>query len=203
MTANKRIGIALILLAALSVVSCETAGKLAFWRKDQKQKAPQPAFAPVAQHALPETRTVEMTCELTVDDVAKDIKEVRVWMPFPASGSYQRVTDPQFSHPTSYRPLVNYDERYGSRLLYVSAEAPLPTQFKMTWTAQIERSGVDHHAATTGEPMSDDAIREKFAPDLEQVHLAPLEGKDLKPEDIAAQRTAQATAFEKRVAEAL
>ena len=50
---KRRLGIALILLAALMVASCESAQNLAFWRKGEK-KASGPVFEPIGQHELAE-----------------------------------------------------------------------------------------------------------------------------------------------------
>jgi len=191
---KRRSGVTLILLTVLSVGSCGV------FTSHSGRKTEEPVFSQIGQHVLPQTRRVEVTCELTVDDIPKETKEVRVWLPFPSVSGSQQVFEPTLSHPTSYRPVVRYDQRYGSRVLTVSGEAPLPESFAVAWSARVDRGVVDHHDVTfTGLP-ADNATRETLRADLDQVHLAPLVGEDLTPEDVAKQRADQVEAFRKTVA---
>ena len=163
---------AALLVLSVVVVSCKTSGT-----------AKRELFTGEGRHVLPGTRVVELTCEVAVSGIPTDAKQVRVWIPFPTAGQYQKQIEPSIETPASYRPVVRYDERYGVPALYVSGEAPLPPTFSVSYSTRVERSVLDHHDVTVGAGEPEEVIRKRFAGDL-----TPQTGVDTgELETVAAQ----------------
>jgi transglutaminase-like putative cysteine protease len=121
------------------------------------------------QHILPGLRTVELTCEVTISGTPERAKGLRAWVPFPVTGRYQRVIEPTMESPTSYRPVIHYDARYNTPMLYLGADGPeLPKELKMTYTVRVERGRVERDELKAGAMESEEVVRERFAADLVQ-----------------------------------
>lgn len=123
-------------------------------------------FSDTGQHVLPENRLVELVCKVTVSDIPRKTKEVRLWVPFPTGGRYQRLIDPSIESPASYRPMIRYDERYGTPVLFVLAEAPLPKSFDVEYTLRVERMKMAPHGVNGVKPAAvepDNVVRERLA----------------------------------------
>jgi len=194
---RRSMSLTLILSLSLTVVSCQT---------EQGYREPTPEkslFSKIGTHVLPPERTVELTCEVTVSEIPKDTKEVRVWIPFPQTSAHQQLIEPTISHPTSYRPVIRHDGRYGSRVLFVSGEAPVPERFTISYATQIGRAYLDQHHISPPSPLPDNTVRTHFKPDLEPIHIAPFDGKDLSDEAKAQQLVVQKAWIEKKVAEVI
>jgi hypothetical protein len=117
-------------------------------------------------HALPGTRTVELTCTVTVKDIPQDGKRVTVWIPFPKGNEDQRLLDAKILSPASYPPEVRHDSKYFYPVLIVRGEMPLPPQFNVSYTARVKRTEIDQHRISIGAPESDNAVRRRFAVEL-------------------------------------
>ena len=134
-------------------------------------------FRGEGQHILPESRLVELTCRVTVRDIPEETKEVRLWVPFPVASRYQRLIEPSIQSPASYRPMVRYDARYGTAMLFVSAEAPLPKTFDVEYVLHVQRRRIDDAGMKPGPVEPDNVIRQHLAADLalpEDVSLPEL-----------------------------
>jgi transglutaminase-like putative cysteine protease len=191
----RKLTLGLLALAALSVVSCG-GGPERYVEGD-------PLFSDVGQHVLPDARHVELECEITVSDIPKGAKEVQVWAPFPQDTPAQMLGETTLSHPTSYRPAIRYDQRYQARYLYVSASAPLPKSFKMSYEARVSRARIEDHFTEVKNPLPAAEIRQRYGDDLKQENLAkPPEGTMTPDERAAWQRSAEIE-FEQKVAEIL
>ena len=123
-------------------------------------------FTGVGQHVLPESRLVELVCTVTVSDIPEKTKEVRLWIPFPTNSRHQRLVEPTIQSPASYRPMIRYDARYGTPVLFVSAEAPLPKSFDVEYALRVERVRVQHQDMTTDPTEPDNQLQERLAADL-------------------------------------
>ena len=110
---------ALLVLFALS--SC---GRLAFWRTGKPaEESPAPEAAvqverpTPAESALPETRHVEIMLRARVKSGKAPAGAVRkLWMPYPISGSAQRIYGAKVIAEVS--PILGYDNAFGNAVLF-------------------------------------------------------------------------------------
>ena len=121
------------------------------------------------QHILPGLRTVELVCEVTISGTPERAKLLRAWVPFPATGRYQRVIEPTMESPTSYRPVIHYDSLYNTPVLYLEADGPsFPKELKLGYSVRVERGRVEREELKAGAMEPEEAVRARFAADLAQ-----------------------------------
>ncbi|HUV38754.1 MAG TPA: transglutaminase-like domain-containing protein [Planctomycetota bacterium] len=195
---RRALPVTVILSTLLGVCSCES---LPGYR--EPEPAEKPLFSRIGTHVLPAERTLEMTCEVTVSEIPTDAKEVRVWIPFPQANAHQSLIEPTITHPTTYRPVIRHDEKYGSQVLYVSGEAPVPERFVVSYVTRVGRARMDHHNIVPPPPIDDNALRTHFAPDLEPVHIAPFDGENLSDDERKKQLVVHEKWIEMKVAEVI
>ena len=131
-----------------------------------RSSAPKTLFRGVGQHVLPESRLVELVCTVTVSDIPEKTKEVRLWIPFPTSSRHQRLIEPTIQSPASYRPMIRYDVRYDTPVLFISAEAPLPKSFDVNYALRVERVRIEHEDMRTNPVEPDNQLRDHLAAEL-------------------------------------
>jgi hypothetical protein len=136
----------LLLAAALS--SCAGGGR----------EAEEVLFTKIGQHVLPKSRMVELNCVVSVVDVPRDAKELRLWVPYPSGDIVQHASERTVDYPSDYRPLVRYDE-YGTPYVFMSGERPLPSEFKVEYVLKVRRDELGRDAsaaAATGAVTEED-----------------------------------------------
>jgi len=146
-----------LLSVALAAASCKnTAGQ-----------AKGPLFSASGEHILPESRTVELVCDVAISGIGEKTKEVRAWVPFPAASRYQRVIEPALESPSSYRPVIHYDTRYDTPMMYLSAEGPLlPKELNVRYSVRVQRGRMERQEMKIGPVEPDNVIQGLFATDL-------------------------------------
>lgn len=162
------------MLCAVLFLSVVLAGA-SCWRSAAKDDG---LFRGEGQHILPENRLVELVLKVRVHDIPEKTKEVRLWVPFPVGSRHQRLIEPSIQSPASYRPMIRHDVRYGTPVLFISAEAPLPNAFDVEYVLRLQRLRIDDRAMTPGAAEPDNAVREQLAGDLalpDDVSLPELE----------------------------
>lgn len=88
-----------------------------------------------------ETRTVEVVQTVTLDDVPEAAKLLRMWVPLPSDGRWQRVTDRRvISAPGTWRLERQIEGR--GEFVYVEVENPPPGPASVVISATVERQGV-------------------------------------------------------------
>lgn len=126
-----------------------------------------------------ETRTVRLTQTVTLHDIPVDAKVVRMWVPVPSDGAWQRVVDCQVvSAPGSWR-LVRQDEGRGD-FVYVELNHPSSATASVKFQCTVRRDGV--HFPIEG--ITADPIQpELFEADLDK--HAPLMEVDNRVQALA------------------
>ena len=143
--------------------------------------APAPiAFSQIGNHVLPDKRTVEVSVDVFIPDIAKKTKKVQTWLPYPATTAAQAVFEPVIESPAVFRPIVRLDAVYNAPSIFVLADQPLakeaatyspplPKEIHLTYSMQVERSRVNVADKKPGVPEAPEAIAKDYANDLKPV----------------------------------
>lgn len=83
------------------------------------------------------TRTFELTYIVEIKDVPEDASQLNLWAPYITSDEDQTVLDVRVDSP--YPVTVNYENRWGNGIMFVSVPNPDPKGFTMKVTYTIER----------------------------------------------------------------
>lgn len=106
--------------------------------------APAPAPAPELRTIDPqiiETRTVNLTQTVTLNDIPAGAKNVRLWVPIPTDNNWQRVLDCQVvSAPGTWR-IAHQQEGRGD-FVYVELQNPNAATAEVVVRCVVERKGV-------------------------------------------------------------
>lgn len=142
--------------------------------------APPPAAAGHAatQRLAPvSSRTVRLTQSVTLTDIPAGASLVRLWVPIPSDGPFQRVLDREvIAAPPGWRLEKQVDGR--GQMIYVEIPRPTAATATVTIAATVERSGVAAPLEAIAADRSADArgSNELLADELRRD--APLMGAD-------------------------
>lgn len=100
-------------------------------------KAPVNVVAP----QVIETRTIELKQTVTLNDVPKGARQVRMWVPIPSDGAWQRVTDIKVDDAPGKWQLVHPQGGKGD-FIYVDVVYPEAGSVPVTISCVVERQGV-------------------------------------------------------------
>ena len=121
-------------------------------------------------------RRFQIRYTATINGLAADAKQVRVWLPYPQSDAWQTIANVSIDAP--YTHTLGTDAEYGNSILYFEGRPPadgtvnVSVVFDVTRREYVNRPGANRPAgvAASGEPHALDRFRK---PD----HLVPLDGK--------------------------
>lgn len=127
------------------------------------------AAVPAVSSAKEKRGTVTVTVDL---NAPADAKRVRLWLPYPMSGEYQRITDVEIRG--NYASMGVYrEERHGEAILFAEWDAPTPKR-TMTYSFQVARKeAAAKDFSGTELPLS----REEFSPYLSPTRRGPTDGE--------------------------
>lgn len=129
-----------------------------------------------------ETRAIELTQTVTVNDIPEGTRRLRMWVPIPSDGRWQRVLDRKVeSAPGTWR-LVRQEEGRGE-FIYVEVANPEPGSASVVVSCVVERQGV-HFPIDSELAHATGSIQ----PDLYPEYLfdtAPLMEVDTRVQDLA------------------
>jgi len=97
--------------------------------------------AKVSAPQVIETRTIELTQTVTLNDVPDGARHVRMWVPIPSDGPWQRVTDIKVDYTPGMWQLVHPQDGKGN-LIYVDVLNPKSATIPVSISCTIERQGV-------------------------------------------------------------
>ncbi|MFN0051135.1 MAG: transglutaminase-like domain-containing protein [Planctomycetales bacterium] len=134
-------------------------------------------------------RKVRLTYSAVVQEVPKEARQVRLWLPFPSQSPYQRVSNITINSdvPTSFQR----DAEYGNPILFVETTGDAPRPARIELSCDIER--VEHVNAAARTAQAPQSRREKSQISkrlLQPDRLVPL---DDKIQSLARQVTRGAT----------
>ncbi len=94
-----------------------------------------------------ESRTVHLTQTVTLHDIPSGAKDVRMWVPIPSDGSWQRVLDRRLVSAPGTWKLVRQDRGRGD-FIYVELADPTEPTASVVVECTVERTGVHYPLAT-------------------------------------------------------
>jgi len=116
---------------------------------------------------ITETRTIELTQTVTLHDVPAGAGHLRLWVPIPSDGKWQRVRDVAVvSAPGEWRMERQVDGR--GNFLYVDVFNPAPGSHSVVVSATVERKGVYFaidQAPASSVPLQSGLFREFLSQD--------------------------------------
>ena len=63
---------------------------------------------------------------IVLKDLPRDINNLRIWMPYPVSDRWQKVSDFTLESPFDYSVIV--DKTYGNRIIYLKQDQNIPDE---------------------------------------------------------------------------
>lgn len=108
------------------------------------------------------SRLFAFTYEVNIKDIPGDARELEMFIPVPASGKHQTITNLKIEAPVDYSLLKN--PGYGGRVLHLSSTGQLPgnlhvkLRFQVTRFAVISPQQYDHSAYTKRDTQADELI---------------------------------------------
>lgn len=131
---------------------------------------------------ITETRTVSLTQTVTLYDIPAGSKQVRMWVPIPSDGSWQRVLDREVVSAPGTWKLVRQEEGRGD-FVYVELANPPAGNAAVVVKATVERKGVHFPLDSASSSQSGKIQPVLFEPSLDQ--KAPLMEVDDKIKALA------------------
>lgn len=119
----------------------------------------------------PQTRFFEFTYSTQITQVPDGTKELRIWIPNPASDAHQEIYDLQVSSPV--QAVVHAEPRFGNSILFISVPNPKSLPISIEMKFKVRRSEYIRRDFTQYRPVSsrlDPAVAAYLKPD----HLVPL-----------------------------
>jgi transglutaminase-like putative cysteine protease len=104
-----------------------------------------PVFTATAASPVVESRTVRLTQTVTLSEIPADAKSVRLWVPIPSDGAWQRVTDRQVESAPGNWKLVRQADGRGD-FVYVELDSPKSDAASVVVSCTLERQGVQFPA---------------------------------------------------------
>jgi hypothetical protein len=99
-----------------------------------------------------ETRTVKLTQTVTLDDIPEGCRQLRLWVPIPSDGPWQRVLDARVvSAPGRWQVLGQSEGR--GEFVYAEVNDPAPGSASVVFECTVQRQGV-HFALDGGAPAA-------------------------------------------------
>lgn len=126
-------------------------------------------------------RTFRFTYSVAVVEIPERAQKLSLWIPLPATDRRQTVRHLEVIAPIEYS--VTQEPEYGNSMIYLSANAPLPSKLELRIEALIERQAFSVLPRGQKSPGDD----KPTAHDLEPNELIPVDG-------IIAERAGIATA---------
>jgi len=121
--------------------------------------------APALASTVVETRVVKLTQTVTLTDIPEGARQLRMWVPVPSDGSWQRVLDSRVVSAPGEWKLLNQSEGRG-KFVYVEVQNPAPGSATVVFEATVERKGVHF-------PLDGVTAASALQPGLFTEHLDP------------------------------
>jgi transglutaminase-like putative cysteine protease len=88
----------------------------------------------------PRERYIDVTYTATIRDIPENAKRVEVWIPYPASDDWQRVTAVSVRSP--YPTAKSYESEWGNAVLHLLVNGPEQSNFKIEVSFKVLRHEV-------------------------------------------------------------
>ncbi len=112
-----------------------------------------------------ETRTVKLTQTVTLADIPEGCAQLRLWVPVPSDGPWQRVIDAKLVSAPGNARVIEQAEGRGA-FVYTEVRNPAPGSASVVFECTVERQGV--HFELDGATSANAIQPELFAEALDQ-----------------------------------
>ncbi|MBI2265094.1 MAG: transglutaminase domain-containing protein [Armatimonadetes bacterium] len=106
-------------------------------------------FAVTGTLVLAADKYMEVSNTIEIKDIPANTTKVELWMPYPDSDEYQRVTDVSVDAP--YPVNITHDSDYGNPMIHMAIFNPQETKFKVKVKFKVLRHEVDLTKADPGQ----------------------------------------------------